>query len=321
MLSNIEINEIGIPRQQDAIEHHVFSGVPYETEIVTEIGLSSAPEQPRLSEVRRQIGNFTRPSVIAYAQEPRSKERQSRGIQALSIVIPALNEEHYLPSLLDSLVVQQFTGDLQVVVVDGQSEDRTVDVAKSYSDRLAIEVVSSDKGVGRQRNAGAGIAKHEHLLFLDSDVILPPEVLNKLASRVNPRERVMDNVVLLPHPRKPIDTAAALAANLVLAIVNKFEPTMTGAFILTTKDNHEKVGGFREGAIIGEDLDYAMRSVRDGAKRHMHTDLYVLSSSRRADEMGRLKFTLAWARAYLYVRRHGPIYKDFEYPYGHYRKK
>jgi glycosyltransferase involved in cell wall biosynthesis len=51
-------------------------------------------------------------------------------IQELSVIIPTLNEEHYLHYLLESLSREDIPQKLQVIVVDGNSTDRTIDIAK-----------------------------------------------------------------------------------------------------------------------------------------------------------------------------------------------
>lgn len=310
--------ELEIGRGVIEIEHDFVASQDYSSGLESPIILSDQPIISRIEDVRRELDDFT-PSMVSVDPGGEGKERKHRGIESLSIVIPALNEEHYLPKLLSSLDRQEFAGDLQVVVVDGKSNDRTVDVASNFKDRLDLTVISSERGIGRQRNAGAEIAKHQHLLFLDADVIVPRNMLNRFAAKINPKDRIVDTVVLVPHPLKFFDTVGGLYGNLVLGAINMIEPAMTGAFLLTTKDNHSKVGGFAEGAIIGEDLDYVLRSARDGAKTHKHMSHYVFSSTRRGDHMGRAQFMLSWVKAYLYVRRNGPIYDNFYYPYGDYK--
>ncbi len=54
-----------------------------------------------------------------------------------SIVIPVLNEEHYIGVLLECLV-HQIHKDFEVFIVDGDSKDKTKDVVLSYKDRLNI---------------------------------------------------------------------------------------------------------------------------------------------------------------------------------------
>lgn len=73
----------------------------------------------------------------------------------VTIIIPTLNEERYLPALLDSIANLAYEGNIQVIVVDAQSEDRTVDIAKSYCDKLEISVFHGPRDIGAQRNLGA----------------------------------------------------------------------------------------------------------------------------------------------------------------------
>ncbi|MCL5019179.1 MAG: glycosyltransferase [Patescibacteria group bacterium] len=292
-------------------------------EIQRAAGFRTEPQlsaSSRLRSVRESLREIITPRKAIGVQRFEHGEKP-QGIEALSIVIPTLNEQFYIPRLLNSLVRQNFSGDLQIIVVDGKSDDDTVGTVQKFQDRLPIEIVSAERNIGHQRNVGAELARNKHLLFIDADITLPPNTLNVLASSVNPEERIVDNVVLLPYPLKFLDTIVVLAGNTVLSVVNKYEPAMIGAFILTTKENHDKVGGFKEGAIIGEDLDYALRSVKDGAKNHMHLDVHAYNSTRRGDKMGRVRAVLLWVKAYFYVRKHGPIYSNFDYPYGDYRKK
>ena len=88
----------------------------------------------------------------------------------LSIVIPAKNEEKYLPKLLASVKKQSFK-DYEIIVADNNSKDKTKEIAKSYGCKIV-------KGglPGKGRNAGAKIAKGEIILFLDADVILPDSI-------------------------------------------------------------------------------------------------------------------------------------------------
>jgi rSAM/selenodomain-associated transferase 2 len=60
----------------------------------------------------------------------------------------------------------------EVIVVDGGSSDRTVDIARSFP---AVRVVSAPRGRGTQMNAGAALASRDVLLFLHADVALPPD--------------------------------------------------------------------------------------------------------------------------------------------------
>jgi GT2 family glycosyltransferase len=99
-----------------------------------------------------------------------------------SIIIPALNEERHIQPCLDA-VCSLGEGSFEVIVVDNGSVDRTIAIAKSYSARLRIRVVTR-RGVtiGVLRNTGAAIATGRILIFLDADCLIPSNFL-KHASR------------------------------------------------------------------------------------------------------------------------------------------
>jgi rSAM/selenodomain-associated transferase 2 len=82
----------------------------------------------------------------------------------LSVIIPTLNEAAALPRLLAQLDRQQGI-EMQLIVADGGSSDGTPDIAATHG----TDLVRSDRGRGRQMNAGVRAARAEHLLFLHAD--------------------------------------------------------------------------------------------------------------------------------------------------------
>jgi len=113
--------------------------------------------------------------------------------------------------------------------------------------------------------------------------------------------------------------------NLILALVYPLmlfvglkEHYVPGAFILTTKENHIKIHGFREDINRGEDTDYGVRSCQQGAKLHIHLYPYALHSARRVYKMGRVHFFLQNLMAYRYSKKHGldAVEGKFHYPFG-----
>lgn len=103
-----------------------------------------------------------------------------------SIIVPCLNEEKYLPSLLHDLVNQSFQ-DFEVVIVDGKSEDNTVKEASNFKSNIpSFTIISSDlRNVSVQRNLGALQAKGDYLLFNDADNRLPPSFLSTLRDQLS----------------------------------------------------------------------------------------------------------------------------------------
>jgi peptidoglycan/xylan/chitin deacetylase (PgdA/CDA1 family) len=94
-----------------------------------------------------------------------------------SVVIPAYNEEQYLPSCLQSLREQDFQGDYEVIVVDNGSTDRTAEVARRYGAQV---IICPRKGVAYARAAGAEAARGEIIVQTDADAVLPPDWLSRV---------------------------------------------------------------------------------------------------------------------------------------------
>src|SRR4028118_244655 len=89
-------------------------------------------------------------------------------MEKISIIIPVLNEASKIKETLASL--QNATA-VEVIVVDGGSEDETVALAR---DCFGVQVLSSPPGRACQMNAGATSAAGDILLFLHADTRLPP---------------------------------------------------------------------------------------------------------------------------------------------------
>jgi rSAM/selenodomain-associated transferase 2 len=89
---------------------------------------------------------------------------------SLSIIVPVLDEEARIGAALSALAPFRVRG-AQVIVADGGSRDRTIEIAGPLADR----VIAAPRGRGGQMNAGAAAAGGDVLMFLHADTALPPE--------------------------------------------------------------------------------------------------------------------------------------------------
>src|SRR3989344_5776368 len=99
----------------------------------------------------------------------------------ISIIIPAYNEERYLPKLLDCIKRQSFRN-YEVIVADADSADSTKKIAKKYGCRV---VKGGMPGAGR--NNGAKAAKGVILLFLDADSLIEMDFVKKYVQDIKKR--------------------------------------------------------------------------------------------------------------------------------------
>lgn len=242
-------------------------------------------------------------------------------INKISIIIITLNEEKYLPKVLDCLRKQIFKGKFEVIVVDGGSSDKTVEIAKKYKNKIQnLRIFKTWADIGHQRNEGAKNAKYKHLLFMDADITFSNNLLSNFTEKINPEENLINIPILLPIPEFSIPYFAYLAAGPLMAIYSLFSPITSGGFILTTKKNHFEIGGFKEKTVAAEDVDYGERSVKNGAKLKIHYGSFVNYSTRRAKKMGVLKMFQFYLKGFIYYKAHGVLYdrKKFNYTYGDY---
>ncbi len=88
----------------------------------------------------------------------------------VSVIIPAYNAEKYLKQCLDS-VLNQSMKDIEVILVNDGSTDRTLQIAQKYSSVLPnFKIITTENyGPGNARNIGLELAKGEYIKFLDSD--------------------------------------------------------------------------------------------------------------------------------------------------------
>lgn len=99
-----------------------------------------------------------------------------------SVIIPTYNRASLLKEALDSVFSQTFS-DYEVIVVDDGSTDETLEILKSYGDKIQA-LTQKNSGPGAARNLGAEIAKGEYLAFLDSDDVWLPWALETASSAI-----------------------------------------------------------------------------------------------------------------------------------------
>ena len=173
----------------------------------------------------------------------------------LTIVIPAKNEAKMLPKLLGSLARQDYEGiaETRVIVADAGSTDGTVEVALSFRDRLAVEVIEGGlPSVGR--NAGAKLATTPYVLFLDADVELSESTLLRRALwRMRKRKLHLVTTNIACRHGSFFDDVLYMGNNFMQRIGAVLKPFATGMFMLFDREAFWALGGFNEKALFAED--------------------------------------------------------------------
>ncbi len=97
----------------------------------------------------------------------------------VSVVIPAYNHERFVGAAIDS-VLRQTCADLELIVIDDGSRDRTADVVQGYTDSRLSYYFQENQDAYNTINRGLGMARGEYVAILNSDDIYTPDRLERL---------------------------------------------------------------------------------------------------------------------------------------------
>lgn len=208
-----------------------------------------------------------------------------------SIIIPTLNEEKFLPNLLESLA-RQTDKNFDVTVVDGSSKDKTVAVAKSFTSRLPkLKVIVSKKAsLPLQRNLGAKEAKGKWLVFVDADSVLFPHFIQRITQFIEEKKPSFFTTWIRPDSDTPGDANIALLGNLIIEMaLAMHRPLPSGPMTAVTREAFNHVGGYNEDHSFNEDVDFSMRVLKSHFPVDVIPETLYVWSLRRLRHQGTLK--------------------------------
>lgn len=196
---------------------------------------------------------------------------------AFSIIVPVFREEANIRGLIEHVASLEAPGGSEIVIVDGSPGQETLAVVPEGA-ALRVE---SDKGRGRQMNAGARAARGEVLLFLHADTRLPPGGLRSIREALSDGSICGGAFSLRIDSHRPALRLIGHVANLRSRCTRV--PYGDQAIFVRRRD-FEALGGFIEAPIM-EDLEF-MRRVRRSGRRVRILDAEALTSARRWDKEG-----------------------------------
>ena len=214
----------------------------------------------------------------------------------LSFVVPAYNEEAYLPDCLESILqqTQDLAEPVEIIVVNNASTDRTREVALGYP---GVRVVDEPrKGLTFARQAGSAASTGELVANVDSDSRLTPDWVAKVLKAFGEDSRL----AALSGPfiyydltsQQRVSVWLFYVAAYVIYVLNRYilragGMVQGGNFVLR-RTALEEIGGFNTAiSFYGEDTDIARRVAKVGDVRFTF-DLKMYSSARRLKKEGML---------------------------------
>lgn len=227
-----------------------------------------------------------------------------QGEPGLSIVLPVLNEAAGIVAVLQALAPLR-AGGVEVIVVDGGSTDRSVELAGP----LADHVLAAPRGRASQMNAGAAAACGGVLLFLHADTRLPEGVEQLVAHAVDGGRRWGRFDVYVEGRSAWLPLVAAM-----MNLRSRLTGIATGdQAMFVTRAAFAAVGGFADIPLM-EDIDLSRR-LRQGS-RPACLAARVTTSGRRWEAQGvwRTIFRMWWLRLRFFLGA-DPRYLALEYGY------
>jgi glycosyltransferase involved in cell wall biosynthesis len=236
-----------------------------------------------------------------------------------TIVIPSLNEEINLPVLLKSIHNQPYK-EYEVIIVDCFSKDSTKErVEKLIKKAPQFKFIQKKtKNVSQARNLGASLAKGEFLIFFDADVkIGEPEFLVKIKKHIEEYNLDMLTVWNRPKTKNIVGRLTLMVMNLGMSLMQKLKPAANGPCIIIEKKLFNKLKGFDDTIVFGEDFEITQRAWKINAKFKVFPEPILYVSARRFEQEGIPTTVYKTIKSLLHQLFIGPIRKPiFEYKMG-----
>lgn len=211
----------------------------------------------------------------------------SQNFPRFSLIIPAHNEEAYLPDLLDSVDEARAcyiggTDEIEVLVIDNASTDSTPSLARTRGCR----VVREDKRViAAVRNTGAQNARGEVFVFVDADSIIHSDTFNEIDRSLS-TGKVVAGASGVKLQRMSLGIAVIYALFVPLVWLTRMD---TGV-VFCRREDFEEIGGYNEDRLFAEDVqllwDLMVLGRTRGQKLTRITSVKAIASTRKFDEHG-----------------------------------
>ena len=193
-------------------------------------------------------------------------------MQLVSVIIPVYNYDRYLGEAIESVIAQTYQ-QLEVIVVDDGSTDRSEEVARSYAKRGVRYCRQSHAGIGPARNKGVELAQGEFIAFLDADDRWP---VGKIERQLNAfesdpaLEMIFGQALQLqngPEWEAAVKDYRPAVAGMV--------PGMVPGTMLIKRDAFFRVGLFKGELKVGEFIDWYARAVELNVRSLVLPELFL----------------------------------------------
>ncbi len=206
---------------------------------------------------------------------------------SLSVVVPTLNEESHIGSLLSDLFGQTRKVD-EVIVVDAGSEDGTVSVVERFP---GVTLLAGSPPVAAGRNLSGKSARGDVLIFLDADVRLERKFFEDFLKEFEDRRLDIACPLYVAHRSTLPIRSVHTFFNLLFKASEKLMPSGAGHCIAVRGELFRESKGF-DPSLKFDDIELVRRLARGHRFGIVSERVYV--SDRRYKEHGVLKMVLTY---------------------------
>jgi len=215
-----------------------------------------------------------------------SSSKEGKQIR-ISLIIPAYNEESYLPRLLDTVSearkrYRHGPEAIEIIVVDNASSDATPAIARDFG---ALVVREERHIIAAVRNTGARAARGEFLAFVDADSQIHPQTFNVIDSRLS-HKQVMAGATGVHLERWSL----GIFITYVIMVLMVWILRMDTGVVFCRRADFEAMGGYKEDKRVAEDVQFLFDLRRLGRERGQRlvraTEAKAIASTRKFDRHG-----------------------------------
>lgn len=243
----------------------------------------------------------------------------------LSVIIPCLNEEHFLPFLLKNLNSQTYT-DFEVIIVDGSSEDKTQKIIKKFKAKYPLHLyTTTTRNVSFQRNLGTKKSKGDIFIFFDADTQIPKNYLKEIAKAFETKHPHFLSTYIKVDSTNPREKTFASLSNLAFEASKAINmPMVYGSMQAVKRGAFFDVDGYDPKTGFGEDGQLFVKLFQFNYKYLLLKNPRYIFSMRRFRSTGALKTIIKQLRINLNIFKNGyhtPLKEEYDMGGTHYSSK
>ena len=181
----------------------------------------------------------------------------------ISVVVPAFNEAKLLAATLACIREAAQGLDVELVVCDNNSTDRTAEIARQAGAKVVFEPLNQ---ISRARNTGATAASGDWLVFIDADSYPDRALFADLAETIARGQCVGGGSTV----RFDEADRASHAAVAIWNAISRVMRWAAGSFVFCKADAFRQIGGFSTELYASEEIDFSRRLKRLGRFTILH---------------------------------------------------